>query len=144
MGKFVVGSSGRVREVARIRQANRACAAGRLLLGEIRSWQEFLEADTLDLASLTRRRLKAGSRHVGRFLAGEIARFCRQNFEGMTEAKLADLFEAVKALAASSCRWRSSRPGSAGCRRGGVGAFPVMQRSASRCGGSSSSSPRAS
>lgn len=37
-----VGLSGRDREVARIRQANRACAAGRLLLGEMRSWEEFL------------------------------------------------------------------------------------------------------
>jgi hypothetical protein len=97
MGKFVAGSSGRDREVARIRQANKACAAGRLLLGEIRSWQEFLEAETLDLASLPRRNLKAGSQHVSQFLAGEIARFCRQNFAGMTEAKLAELFEAVKA-----------------------------------------------
>jgi hypothetical protein len=95
--KANVGSLGRTREVARIRQANRASAAGRLLLGTIRSWAEFLEADTLDLAGLPRRQLKAGSRHVDRVLAGELAGFCEQNFEGMTEAKLAALFEAVKA-----------------------------------------------
>jgi hypothetical protein len=97
MVKSDIGSSGRDREVARIRRANKASAVGRLLLGEIRSWQEFLEAETFDLASLPRRRLKAGSQHVGRFVAGEIAQFCRQNFEGMTEVRLAELFEVVKA-----------------------------------------------
>jgi hypothetical protein len=90
-------TSGRVREVARIRQANKACAAGRLLLGEVRSWEEFLEADTLDLASLPRRQLKAGSRDVAQVLASEIARFCRRNFDGMTEARLAELYDLVKA-----------------------------------------------
>ena len=94
MGK---STSGRVREVARIRQANKACAAGRLLLGEVRSWEEFLEADTLDLASLPRRQLKAGSRDVAQVLASEIARFCRRNFDGMTEARLAELYDLVKA-----------------------------------------------
>jgi hypothetical protein len=65
--------------------------------GSRAAWQEFLKADTLDLAGLPRRRLKAGSHDVRRFLADEIARFCRQNFEGMTEAKLAELFNLVKA-----------------------------------------------
>lgn len=93
----MIAASGRAREAARIRRANRACAAGRLLLGEVRSWSEFLEPDTVDLEALPRRQLKSGSADITARLSGEINRFCRQNFEGMSEERLAELYEAVKA-----------------------------------------------
>lgn len=35
--------TGRQKEAALIRQVNRAAAVGRLLLGEVRDWSEFLE-----------------------------------------------------------------------------------------------------
>ena len=38
-------TKGRDKEASIIRNANLACAAGRLLLGEITTWQEFLEPD---------------------------------------------------------------------------------------------------
>jgi hypothetical protein len=81
----------------RIRKANRAAAACRLMLGEIRDWQTFLDADTYDLESLPRRNLKAGVADVRNRLAGQLKRFSEMNFEGMTEAKLSRLYEEIKA-----------------------------------------------
>jgi hypothetical protein len=49
--------SGRDKEASIIRQANRAAAVGRLMLGEMRHWAEFLEAGRIDLISLPRRQL---------------------------------------------------------------------------------------
>jgi hypothetical protein len=40
--------SGRDKEASIIRQANRAAAVGRLMLGEMRHWAEFLDADQID------------------------------------------------------------------------------------------------
>jgi len=88
--------NGRRREVRRIRQANRAAAVGRLLLGDIRDWQEFLEADTIDLEALPRRRLKSSHHDVRRRLSKEIDDFCTANFENITAPKLSELYEAVK------------------------------------------------
>lgn len=68
--------SGREREAKMIRQANRAAAVGRLMLGEFNSWQEFLEADVLDLENLPRRQLKSGKTDVKRRLYSEIKSFC--------------------------------------------------------------------
>lgn len=45
--------TGREREAEIIRQANRAAAVGRLMLGELNPWQEFLQADVTDLEGLT-------------------------------------------------------------------------------------------
>jgi hypothetical protein len=51
---------GRRKESSRIRVANRAVAAGNLMLGKVHDWAQFLEADTVDLQNLPRRALKAG------------------------------------------------------------------------------------
>lgn len=90
-------TSGREREVKLIRQANRASATARLMLGEFDNWHEFLKADTLDLENLPRRNLKAGSKDVKHNLSPEIKRFCDRNFQSMDERKLSQLYEAVKA-----------------------------------------------
>ena len=45
-------TSGRRREIEKITKAKKAAAAGRLLLGEIKSWPDFLESDLTDLSSL--------------------------------------------------------------------------------------------
>ena len=58
--------SGREKEAAVIRQANRAATVGRLLLGELRDWSEFLEADVADLQSLPRRQLRSGKADIKR------------------------------------------------------------------------------
>ncbi|WAL59899.1 hypothetical protein [Thermocoleostomius sinensis] len=90
-------SSGRDKEVKLIRQANRASATARLMLGKFDDWHEFLKADTIDLENLPRRNLKSGSKDVKRRLSREIEGFCSRNFQNMTERKLAQLYEEIKA-----------------------------------------------
>lgn len=87
----------RADEAAKIRQANRASAAGRLLLGEFHDWSQFLSPETDDLERLPRRMLKAGKVDVQKRLSKEIRRFCEQNFIGMDIPKLSKLYEEIKA-----------------------------------------------
>ncbi len=89
--------SGREREANLIRRANRAAAVGRLMLKELGTWQEFLEADTVDLESLPRRNLKAALSDVRERLSEEIQKFCSKNFRDMDEKKLSMLYEEIKA-----------------------------------------------
>jgi hypothetical protein len=69
----------RADEAAKIRQANRAAAVGRLLLGEFQDWSKFLSVETDDLEALPRRMLKAGKVDVQKRLSEEIRKFCKQN-----------------------------------------------------------------
>jgi hypothetical protein len=87
---------GRSREALKIKQANRAAAVGRLLLGTVEDWHEFLEADTLDLTSLPRKNLKSVYHDVQKRLSGEIERFFARNFVDATSRKLSVLCEAIK------------------------------------------------
>jgi hypothetical protein len=90
--------SGREREARKIRQANRAAAVGRLLLGEFNDWHDFLQADVVDLENLPRRQLKSGQADVRERLSLEIRGFCARNFRGMNEQKLSRLYEEIKAF----------------------------------------------
>lgn len=90
-------SSGRKKEARLIRKANRAAAVGRLMLGAIRNWQEFLEADTLDLEDLPRRQLKSGRADVRNRLSHEMKTFCTKNFEGLDVPRLSMMYEEIKA-----------------------------------------------
>jgi hypothetical protein len=90
--------SGRDKEASLIRQANRAAAVGRLMLGEIRDWSSFLEADCIPLTNLPRRCLKSGKADVKERLSAEIDRFCQKNFKGMTVQRLAAMYEDIKAF----------------------------------------------
>jgi hypothetical protein len=89
--------SGREREARLIRRANRAAMVGRLMLGELYSWHQFLEADAVDLEALPRRNLKAALSDVRSRLTPEIRSFCSKNFRGMDERKLSLLYEEIKA-----------------------------------------------
>ncbi len=89
--------SGREREVRVIRQANRAATVGRLMLGKINSWEEFLEVDTIDLKRLPRRNLKSALSDIRGRLSLEIKEFSSKNFQGMDESKLSLLYEDIKA-----------------------------------------------
>lgn len=89
--------TGRVSEVARIRKANRAASVGRLMLGEFTEWIEFLKADTEDLESLPRRRLKSAVADVKKRVSKEVKKFCARNFESLTEDDLDRLYEEIKA-----------------------------------------------
>ena len=88
---------GRDKEAALIRNANLACAIGKLLLGEIFSWQEYLEPDMIDYAKLPRKQLKSGKYDIQTSLQRRIDVFCKSNFPKMTQAKLVSLYEELKA-----------------------------------------------
>ncbi len=68
------------------------------MLGEFNTWQEFLQADVIELESLPRRQLKSGKSDVKKRLAPEIKNFCSKNFSGMTDSKLSLLYEDIKAF----------------------------------------------
>lgn len=88
--------TGRDQEVKLIQNANKAAAVGRLMLGEINSWQEFLDTETVDLSSLPRKKLKSGATDVKARLNKEIENFSKKNFEGINQKKLVMLYEEVK------------------------------------------------
>lgn len=90
--------SGRDKEAFMIRQANRAAAVGRLMLGETRHWVEFLGEDQVDLTALPRRQLKSGKADVKKRLSVELEKFCEKNFKGMTQQRLSDMYEDIKAF----------------------------------------------
>lgn len=90
-------TTGRQREATRVRRTLRAAAVGRLMLGELRDWTEFLEPDTHDFVAMHRRQLKALDKDARRRLTREVQRFCDDNFDGMTHATLDRLFDAIKA-----------------------------------------------
>ena len=92
-----MSTKGRDKEASLIRDANVASAAGRLLLGEISSWNDFLEPDLIDYASLPRRQLKSGKNDIQKSLQGRIDGFCKSNFQSMTRDKLVLLYEELKA-----------------------------------------------
>jgi len=91
-----MSTKGRDREAALIRHANLACAAGRLLLGEMSSWNEFLEPDAVDYTKLPRKQLKSGKYDIQKNLKDRIDGFCKSNFSRMTRTKLVTLYEELK------------------------------------------------
>lgn len=89
--------SGREKEASLIRRANRAAAVGKLMMGDMSSWNEYLGVETEPLEDLPRRMLKSGSADVKRNVSREIRSFCNRNFHGMTQAKLERLYLEVAA-----------------------------------------------
>ena len=88
-----VPRAGRSKEAEVVRTADRAAAIGRVLLGTLDP--EFFEVDKRDYEALPRRNLKSGARDVRQNVGGEIDRFCRKNFVGMTQGRLAALYDAA-------------------------------------------------
>jgi hypothetical protein len=88
---------GRDREAAIVRRAYRAASVGQLMLGELRTWEEFLQPEIDDLAALPRRVLRSRREELKKRLQGEIAKFCRRNFADMNESKLSQLYREIKA-----------------------------------------------
>jgi hypothetical protein len=89
--------SGREREAERILKANRAAVVARLMLGEMKDWQEFFEPDRLDLLTLPRKQLKSGKYDIQTRLRIQLERFCENNFVGMKESILAKMYDEIKA-----------------------------------------------
>lgn len=83
--------SGREREAAEIVRYKRAAAVGRLLLGELDGPMEpiFIEQHL----GRPRKDLKAEREAIRDRLRGEIAKFCRNNFEDIIPEDLAKLYE---------------------------------------------------
>lgn len=87
--------SGREKEVALIRRANKVAAVGRLMLGELSDWADYVSVVAEDLDSLPRRNLKSGKRDVRTRMSSEIEKFCRQNFVRCDERVLERLYDDV-------------------------------------------------
>ena len=92
----MVQTNSRSRKAKLIRDANKASAVGRLLLGQISDWTEFLEPETTDYESLPRRQLKSGRKSVRDQCKPGIDKFCRKNFASMDQSKLVKLYDAIK------------------------------------------------
>src|SRR5262249_22283940 len=80
-----------------------AAAVGRLMMGELTSWQDFLEPDRTDWSTLPRRELNARRAHVRSSLMPEIEKFCQRNFVGMTSNVLRQLYQDVRAERGLEC-----------------------------------------
>ena len=87
---------GREKEAILIKNANKAVAVGRLMLGEINEWQEFLEPETIDYSKLPRRQLKSGKFDVQNRLNRSTDDFCKKNFQGFNQKILLKLYEDLK------------------------------------------------
>ena len=87
--------SGRKREVALIRSANKVAAVGRLMLGELSDWADYISVIAEDLESLPRRQLKSGKIDVNTRMRSEIDKFCRQNFFHCDDRILERLYDEV-------------------------------------------------
>jgi hypothetical protein len=72
----------------------RAAAVGRLMLGELDSWDEFQNIDDPKPANRRLRRAKASINRTN--LKPEIEKFLEYNFDGMTMDILARLYENIK------------------------------------------------
>lgn len=83
--------TGREREAAEIVRFKRAAAVGRLLLGELDGPMDpiFIE----QYADRPRKDLKAEREAIRAALRGEIAKFCRDNFQDIRPEDLARLYE---------------------------------------------------
>ncbi len=79
---------------AAICEADKAAAVGRLMLGQISDLEDYFGVARLDYSSLPRRMRRSGARDVRGRMEAELGKFCRNNFEGMTVAALAKLYDA--------------------------------------------------
>jgi hypothetical protein len=89
--------SGRGRESKLIEQADKIAAIGRLMLGEVQSWREYLKPSTTDYINLPRRQLKTGKYDVQKRLNRNVSSFCKNNFSSIQKESLLRLYEDVKA-----------------------------------------------
>lgn len=87
---------GRDRDITSLLRTQRAATVGRLLLGEFDNWEEFLKPETTDFDHYSRRDLKANRSIFRRGISKEVNKFCRNNFDGMTEERLERLFLKIK------------------------------------------------
>lgn len=79
-----------------ILKANRACAAGNLMLAKLDNWEKFFEPETEPLDSYPRKNIRAGYRNVKLNLSKEIDIFCKKNFQNMNLDTLERLYLHIK------------------------------------------------
>lgn len=85
--------SGREREATEIVQVKKAAAVGRLLLGELDGPMEAITVD--EYLAKPRRELILERESIRNYLRGEVAKFCRQNFENLQPEGLSELYDEV-------------------------------------------------
>lgn len=87
---------GREKVIAQLRRSQRAASVGRLLLGKVADWNDYLSPERTDFSLYGRRDLKANRSRFRSSISKEIQKFCESNFDGMSEAKLEKLYLKVK------------------------------------------------
>lgn len=90
--------TGREKEALAIQIADKASALGRLMLGELDCWDDYLKPATTDYASLPRRQLKSGHADVRKRLQKEIDAFYSRNFAGFSDDAILALYEDVMSV----------------------------------------------
>jgi len=85
--------TGREREAAEIVRYKKAAAVGRLLLGELDAPMEYVSID--DYLRKNRRDLISERDKLRESLRGEIAKFCRNNFENIGPEDLGKLYDVL-------------------------------------------------
>lgn len=86
----------RKQDIESLRQTQRAAAIGRLLLGELKSWEQFNKLETTDFEGFARRDLRADKSRFRKGIDKKVEKFCNDNFDRMTTLKLEKLFLRVK------------------------------------------------
>jgi hypothetical protein len=85
--------SGRDREAAEIIRYKRAAVVGRLLLGELNGPMDSIFAE--QYLTKPRKELKAERDAIREYLRGEVAKFCRKNFENVKPEDLARWYKPI-------------------------------------------------
>ncbi|WP_299162292.1 hypothetical protein [Accumulibacter sp.] len=86
---------GRDKEALAIQFADKASTLGRLMLGEVDSWEDYTKPAITDYVSLPRRQLKSGRSDVRFRLQKEINTFYSRNFVSFSDAAILALYEDI-------------------------------------------------
>lgn len=89
-------SISRENAIASITRSQRAAAIGRLMLGELSSWEDFLSPENTDFSVVNRKVVWGNKSRFRNGVDKEIRKFCEQNFDGMTDEILEDLYVRVR------------------------------------------------
>ena len=87
--------TGRAKKASAIQIADKASVLGRLMLGKVNDWEEFLKPSTTDYTKLTRDQLRSGYIDVKSRLQKEIETFYSKNFVQLEKKKIIVLYDDI-------------------------------------------------
>lgn len=87
--------SSRDQEIDEIRDLRRQAFLGKLMLGELQSWNDFLKPETEAFEELTRSQIKQLKHRLKSELKGEIKKFFKTNFVDMKKNNALTLYHSI-------------------------------------------------